>query len=43
LAVGEIGYPGVQVANYLGFTGSSVNQLAVSEEIPDLEKHLKML
>lgn len=44
LAVGKMGgYPGAEVARYLGVTTSSVNRLAVSDEISDLENYLKML
>ncbi len=42
LAVRRMGYPGAEVARYLGVTTSSVNRLAVSDEIPDLKKYLKM-
>jgi hypothetical protein len=38
-----MGYPGAEVARYLGVTTSSVNRLAVSEEAADLKKYLKML
>ena len=40
LAVGKMGYPGAEVARFLGVTTSSVNRLAVSEEIPGLKKYL---
>jgi hypothetical protein len=43
LAVGKMGYPGAEVAGYLGVTTSSVNRLAVSEEAADLKKYLKMV
>ena len=43
LAVGKMGYPGAEVAHYLGVITFSVNRLAVSEEAPDLKKYLKML
>jgi len=42
LLVGEMGYPGAEVARYLEVTTSSVNRLAVSDEIPDLKKYTKM-
>lgn len=42
LAVRELGYAGAEVARFLGVTTSSVNRLAVSEEMADLKKHLKM-
>jgi len=38
-----MGYPGAEVARFLGVTTSSVNRLAVSEETPVLKKYLKML
>ncbi len=43
LAVGKLGYPGAEVARYLGVTTSSVNRLAVSDEMPDLREYLKMI
>lgn len=43
LAVGRMGYPGAEVARYLGVTTSSINRLAASEEAADLKKYLKML
>lgn len=42
LAVGRMGYPGAEVARYLGVTTSSVNRLAVSGEVADLGRYLKM-
>jgi len=42
LAVGKMGYPGAEVARFLGVTTSSVNRLAASQETPDLRKDLKM-
>ncbi len=42
LAVVKTGYPGAEVARYLGVTTSSVNRLAVSDAIPDLKNYLKM-
>lgn len=42
LAVGRMGYPGAEVARYLGVTTSSINRLAASEEVADLKKYLKM-
>ena len=42
LAVGKMGYPGAEVARYLGVTTSSVNRLAASEEMVDLAKYSKM-
>jgi hypothetical protein len=34
---------GAEVARFLGVTTSSVNRLAASEELPDLNRYLKML
>ena len=42
LAIGKMGYPGAEVARYLGVTTSSVNRLAVSEEVGNLTKYLKL-
>ena len=42
LAIGRMGYPGAEVARFLGVTTSSVNRLAVSEEVSDLKKYLKL-
>jgi len=42
LVVMKMGYPGAEVARYLGVTTSSVNRLGVSEEIPELKNYLKM-
>ena len=42
LAIGRMGYPGAEVARYLGVTTSSVNRLAVSEEVGDLTRYLKL-
>jgi len=42
LAVGRMGYPGAEVARFLGVTTSSVNRLAVSEGTLDLRKYLKV-
>ncbi len=42
LAIGRMGYPGAEVARFLGVTTSSVNRLAVSEEVADLKKYLKL-
>lgn len=42
LAVGRMGYPGAEVARFLGVTTSSVNRLVVSEEVSDLKKYLKL-
>jgi chromosomal replication initiation ATPase DnaA len=43
LAVGKMNYPGAEVARYLGVTTSSVNRLAVSDEVADLKKYSRML
>jgi hypothetical protein len=43
LAIGRMGYPGAEVARFLGVTTSSVNRLAVSEEVANLKKYLKLL
>jgi putative transposase len=42
LAVGKMGYPGAEVARFLGVTTSAVNRLVVSEEVSDLKKYLKL-
>src|SRR4030067_374422 len=42
LAVRRMGYPGAEVARFLGVTTSSVNRLAVSEEVVNLKKYLKL-
>ena len=42
LAVGKMGYPGAEVARFLGVSTSSVNRLAASEETPDMRKYLKL-
>ncbi len=43
LAVGKMGYPGAEVARFLGVTTSAVNRLAASGEAPDLQKYTKVL
>jgi len=43
LAIGRMGYPGAEVARFLGVTTSSVNRLAVSEEVANLKKYLKLV
>ncbi len=40
VAVRGMGHSGAEVARYLGVTTSSVNRLAVSEELPGLAKYL---
>jgi hypothetical protein len=42
-AVWKMGYPGAEVARYLGVTTSSVDRLAVSDGVADLKKYSKML
>jgi hypothetical protein len=42
LAIGKMGYPGAEVARFLGVTTSSVNRLAVSQEGSNLTKYLKL-
>jgi hypothetical protein len=42
LAIGKMGYPGAEVARFLGVTTSSVNRLVVSREVSDLKKYLKL-
>jgi hypothetical protein len=37
-----MGYPGAEVARFLGVTTSSVNRLAISEEAANLKKYLKL-
>jgi REP element-mobilizing transposase RayT len=43
VAVKGMGYAGAAVARFLGVTTSSVNRLAVSEELPDYAKYIKAL
>ncbi|NWG01656.1 MAG: hypothetical protein HXY44_02220 [Syntrophaceae bacterium] len=42
LAVGRMGYPGAEVARFLGVTTSAVNRLVVSREAANLTKYLKL-
>jgi hypothetical protein len=42
LTVRRMGYPGAEVARFLGVTTSSVNRLAVSEDVASLKKYLKL-
>src|SRR3990172_9164170 len=42
LAVRRMGYSGAEVARFLGVTTSAVNRLAVSEELVNLKKYLKL-
>jgi len=39
MAVRKMGYPGAEVARFLGVTTSAVNRLAASEELPDLDRY----
>jgi REP element-mobilizing transposase RayT len=43
VAVRGLGYSGAGVARFLGVTTSSVNRLAVSEELPEVKRYLKAL
>ena len=36
----KMGYSRAQVARFLGITTSAVNRLAVSDELPEVEKYL---
>ncbi len=40
LAVKKMGYPGAEVARFLGVTTSAVNRAARAEEVPDLNRYL---
>ncbi len=42
MAVRRMGYSGAEVARYLGVTTSAVNRLALSDEVVDLPKYLKL-
>jgi hypothetical protein len=37
-----MGYPGAEVARFLGVTTSSVNRLAVAQEGANLTKYMKL-
>jgi putative transposase len=39
IAVKKMGYSGADVARFLGITTSAVNRLAVSDEVPEVEKY----
>lgn len=41
LAVVKMGYPGAEVARYLGVSTSAVNRLAVSNKMPDLKNYVR--
>ena len=43
VAVRGMGYAGAEVARFLGVTTSAVNRLAMSEELPEVRKVLKVL
>lgn len=38
-----MGYPGAEVARFLGVTTSAVNRLAVAVELADVKKYLNAL
>jgi len=40
IAVKKMGYSGADVARFLGITTSAVNRLAVSDELPEVEKYV---
>jgi len=40
IAVKKMGYSGADVARFLGITTSAVNRLAVSDELPEVEKYI---
>ena len=40
IAVKKMGYSGADVARFLGINPSAVNRLAVSDELPELEKYV---
>jgi predicted transcriptional regulator len=39
IAVKKMGYSGADVARFLGINTSAVNRLAVSDELPEVEKY----
>ena len=39
IAVRKMGYSGAEVARFFGINTSAVNRLAVSDELPDVEKY----
>jgi hypothetical protein len=39
-AVGKMGYPGAELARFLGVTTSAVIRAVYSEELPELQKYL---
>jgi hypothetical protein len=42
LAVKKVGYPGAEVARFLGVTTSAVNKAASSAEVSEIGKYLKL-
>ncbi|MCJ7593188.1 MAG: hypothetical protein MUO52_00265, partial [Desulfobacterales bacterium] len=40
IAVKKMGYSGADVARFLGINTSAVNRLAVSDELPEVEKYV---
>jgi len=40
IAIRKMGYSGADVARFLGVTTSAVNRLAVSDELPEIEKYI---
>ena len=40
IAVKKMGYSGADAARFLGINTSAVNRLAVSDELPDIEKYI---
>jgi len=40
IAVKKMGYSGADVARFLGINTSAVNRLAVSDELPEIEKYI---
>jgi len=40
IAVKKMGYSGADVARFLGIKTSAVNRLAVSDELPEVEKYI---
>ena len=43
LAVGKMGYPGAQVARFLGVTTSGVVRAAKTEEFEEVQKYLSSI
>ena len=40
IALEKMGYSGADVARFFGITTSAVNRLAVSDELPEVERYL---